>query len=199
MMFTIAHSSDGDLIWDLPAGYGKQKWMQKQVERGSWTDPPPVYFVIGHQMITENRIELIKNFLEYKQDHSHIRELRCNIRFAIQGFDGDQREVYEVPEIRAFFSGVVALCPYWFYFCDLRDQANLQMIAACSCEPLRVLRKKRSRKVRILVNQDSIRPFCARAFEMHQKLSELIQIPQADALDHYANALETLVAPQRGS
>src|SRR5436190_11509465 len=56
------------------------------------------------------------------------------VRFAVDGYDDDPREIYTIPEIRDFYAAFHTAWPYWLYFCDLERGAGLLEMAYC-CLP----------------------------------------------------------------
>lgn len=61
-----------------------------------------------------------------------IKKYRNNIVFQIDGYNDDPREIFEIPEIKAFFKKVFDKYPYMLYF--LSDiNANDAWVLACLC------------------------------------------------------------------
>lgn len=56
----------------------------------------------------------------------------------IDGYNHDHREIYAIPEIRAFYKQLWEAWPYWLYFCNLdtenhHDDGNvLPRLAGCA-------------------------------------------------------------------
>lgn len=51
--------------------------------------------------------------------------------WVIQGYDSDPREIYEIPEIRAYFHGLHARHPGWLAWLDLKQLSNF-LILSCA-------------------------------------------------------------------
>ena len=64
-----------------------------------------------------------------------IEKARGKISFMIDGYNFDKREVYEIPEIRAWTKKVFSAFKYWGYFLnmtpDLSKKIGLKMLHAC--------------------------------------------------------------------
>jgi hypothetical protein len=45
----------------------------------------------------------------------------------IDGYNHDHREIYAIPEVRAFYKQLWKGWPYWLFFCNL-DSENLMMM-----------------------------------------------------------------------
>lgn len=54
---------------------------------------------------------------------------RARVCLVIEGYDGDERQPYEIDAVRSFFGGVDARFPYWFYFLSRGDD-SLALIAS---------------------------------------------------------------------
>ena len=58
-------------------------------------------------------LDRLMNFSESKENTLHYGG-RMLLEFA--GWDQDEREIYEIPECRAFFMALTAEWPFWFHF-----------------------------------------------------------------------------------
>ncbi|UPZ35538.1 chlororespiratory reduction 6 domain-containing protein [Sphingobacterium sp. PCS056] len=55
----------------------------------------------------------------------------------IHGYDNDNREVYEIPEIRNFLQFLDRSFPYWFYYLNTdfpKEHSSHGILASCICE-----------------------------------------------------------------
>src|SRR5581483_8409092 len=50
-----------------------------------------------------------------------LHDLYGKVRFAVDGWDDDGRELFAIPEVRAFLGDLGKKWPYFFYACDLSD------------------------------------------------------------------------------
>jgi len=57
------------------------------------------------------------------------------VDIAVQGYDDDQRELFEIPAVREFINKLDAEFPFWFYFLTKRGH-GLQFILWCILPPL---------------------------------------------------------------
>ncbi len=63
-----------------------------------------------------------------------VMRFRDSVDFGIDGYDDDQRELFEIPEVRGFMERLDREFPYWFYFLTKRRQhSSLRLIALCLC------------------------------------------------------------------
>ena len=59
-------------------------------------------------------------------------ELRGQLQLSFHGYDTDRRELWAIPEVRAFVQALDEQFPYWFYLADLRSEF-LKVLAFCLC------------------------------------------------------------------
>lgn len=50
--------------------------------------------------------------------------------FFVDGYNGDPDEIYSIQAVRDYYQSLDVRWPYWFFFCDLRNE-SLKMIVAC--------------------------------------------------------------------
>ncbi len=53
---------------------------------------------------------------------AHALRFRRSLVFMFEGYEAEPRELYEVPEIRAYFNDLAVAWPYWAWFVDCRAQ-----------------------------------------------------------------------------
>ncbi|GFZ32728.1 hypothetical protein CSC2_32540 [Clostridium zeae] len=61
-----------------------------------------------------------------------IKKYKNNIVFQIDGYNDDPREIFEIPEIKAFFKKVFDKYPYMLYFLS-NINSNDAWVLACLC------------------------------------------------------------------
>ena len=59
--------------------------------------------------------------------------------FYVNGFDHDPREVFEIPEVRAFYRGFHEAWPLWLFACRL-DMPVLQPMLFCCLDSLQIIK-----------------------------------------------------------
>ena len=60
----------------------------------------------------------------------HFREA---VDIGVNGYNDDDRELFEIPEVRRYFRLLTEKFPYFFFFLNLR-QPTLKVIAFCVCD-----------------------------------------------------------------
>ena len=85
--------------------------------------------------------EFLEHFaLERLPQGSALRSYYGTFHFAVAGYDDDARELYEIPEVRAFYQSFRQAWPFWFFACDL-ETPSLQAMTFCCLPSLQVRRR----------------------------------------------------------
>lgn len=64
-----------------------------------------------------------------------LREMKGNVVLCVGGYDDDERELYSIPEVRAFYRTLHTQWPYALYFSHLEFGA-LKILAYCCIDKL---------------------------------------------------------------
>lgn len=92
-----------------------------------------------------------------------LREMMNSIVFCIDGYDGDEREIHSIPEVRRFYSAFHAAWPYWLYFCNL-DTDNLKTMVLCCLPAMTALKVEGKPTVTVSCDPEFILDFLKRDF-----------------------------------
>lgn len=106
-----------------------------------------------------------------KQSRQKLRQLRGRIIFTVDGYDELADEVFEIPDIRAYYSALHAKWPCWLFAACLAS-ASLHVIALSVIPTLSVVRFRNECHISVPESE-----FCA--FFMHS-------LPAAALLHHRA-------------
>lgn len=60
--------------------------------------------------------DALDRLLHFSDNAAAALHYRGRMLWQFEGWDGDPREVYEIPECRAFFHAVTAEWPFWFHY-----------------------------------------------------------------------------------
>jgi hypothetical protein len=60
-----------------------------------------------------------------------LREMMNSMAMFVEGYDEDARELYAIPEVRAFYSSFWQAWPYGLYFCDLETDLLRSQVLCC--------------------------------------------------------------------
>ena len=64
-------------------------------------------------------------------------QMRGRVSISFDGYSGERRSIFTVPEVRRFVAEVHAAWPYWFFFLNQVDH-SIKVVAACLCDMQRV-------------------------------------------------------------
>lgn len=82
--------------------------------------PPDVggiCLVFGHEDVANPRVGRCVDDLMYLSNSAeHCHRFANSVVFVFDGYNGDPREVHEIPECRAFLATLNAHWPYWMHF-----------------------------------------------------------------------------------
>ena len=56
--------------------------------------------------------------------------------FLISGYDNDQRELYQIPEVVSFIKDLNSKLPFWLYFINTSDKKFFSWMIACLCRAM---------------------------------------------------------------
>ena len=56
--------------------------------------------------------------------------------FLISGYDNDQRELYQIPEVVSFIKDLNSKLPFWLYFVNTGDKRFFSWMIACLCQAM---------------------------------------------------------------
>ena len=54
----------------------------------------------------------------------------------ISGYDDDQRELYQIPEVVRFIKDLNSKLPFWLYFVNTSDKKFFSWMIACLCQAM---------------------------------------------------------------
>ena len=54
----------------------------------------------------------------------------------ISGYDEDQRELYQIPEVVSFIKDLNSKLPFWLYFVNTSDKKFFSCMIACLCQAM---------------------------------------------------------------
>jgi hypothetical protein len=66
------------------------------------------------------------------KDRDAVIRRRQNVNVCFEGYNSDPRELYQIPEVRTFFSILDQQFPYWFYFINPAS-VFFEILMPCLC------------------------------------------------------------------
>jgi len=55
---------------------------------------------------------------------------------SVSGYDNDQRELYQIPEVVSFIKDLNSKLPFWLYFVNTTDKRFFSWMIACLCQAM---------------------------------------------------------------
>jgi hypothetical protein len=93
------------------------------------------------------------------------------ISLLVDGYNDDPRELFEVPEVRAYIKRLDQAWPYWFFFLSQADE-SIKLLESCLCDTIEVVPGVTS------VDMEQLERSLARHFAVMHRLSEELGLPE---------------------
>lgn len=110
---------------------------------------------------------------------------RGRLVLSVDGYDDDQRELYEIPEVRRFINALHSQWKYWFFFSN-ETYATLQVV--CNC----ILSGKRASPHATQVDANSFNKFYLECAEACGDLCDKFTFPEEANQGQLLNAYQQL-------
>jgi hypothetical protein len=89
----------------------------------------------------------------------------------VDGYNHDPRELFEIPEVRAYIKRLDQEWRYWFFFLSQADE-SIKLLESCLCDTLEVVPGVTS------IDLDQLDQSLARHFAAMHRLSEELDLPE---------------------
>jgi len=100
-----------------------------------------------------------------------LQGMMNSVALMIDGYNHDPREIYAIPEVRAFYKQLWEVWPYWLYFCNL-DTENLMMMVMCCLDSLDALKVQGQPQVQVQINPLEVVQFISGGFVPMNEMCE---------------------------
>ena len=124
------------------------------------TTGSPTWFLDSCGATTHPKCRLL---LTHHDMRVEIHGMMNSVALMIDGYNHDAREIYAIPEVRAFYKHLWEVWPYWLYFCNL-DTENLMMMVMCCLESLDALKVKGQNQVKVSISPLEVVQFISGGF-----------------------------------
>ena len=84
---------------------------------------------------TRKQVDIFNQFIEAKHLSGELKNLQGRLGLSFEGYDSDQREVYEIEEIREWVKKFIKDFPLFFYFFNIKF---IQLLTFCALDAKRV-------------------------------------------------------------
>jgi hypothetical protein len=111
------------------------------------------------------------------------------------GWDADQREIWEIPEVTAFLRAIEPLCKYWFFFLRTeKPTCSLQILAMALCSAERTKADHDDGHVTAEIDMSEWELFVHRNFSWLNELTDRLQMPECEN-ERISRAAFTCIRP----
>lgn len=97
----------------------------------------------------------------------------------VWGYDDDERELWDIPDVRLWFQKAEPIIKFWFYFLKTSShETSLRLLASCVCRI--TVREKRDSAVYLEFDIDDISGFLLRNFGWLNEVTDRFALPLED-------------------
>lgn len=119
------------------------------------TEPAILVLSVSRQEVESGNISsALERLLVLIDTPENVRLYRESLLIAVDGYDGDSRELFEIPEVRAFFARLTVEWPYWLWYLAC-GAGTIGLLMALLCET-RVIRGDRGEVGTEFVSDDHL-------------------------------------------
>ena len=135
----------------------------------------PVYLVVTRaQVETGDAAQPLRWLRSLSSDPRAARAFMGRVSVIVEGYDDDPRELFEIPQVRAFVATLDDAWPYWFFFLSQVDD-SIKLIESCLCETIEVVPGVAS------FDFEQLERYLARHFTAFHRLCEAVNLPPETA------------------
>lgn len=136
-------------------------------------------FITRPELETGNISDTLTVLQSPLDDRRNILRQQNKIRVFVNGYDDDPRELWDIPEVRAFYRKLDEKFPYWFWFCD-KGAVSLKVISDCLYQPSG--KAEEGKQAAALVDDAELDKFMRRHYQAIDELCKDFNIPDAERL-----------------
>jgi hypothetical protein len=148
--------------------------------RPAVTDPVILMFS-RRQVETCDMDEPLELLRSLTADRGVAIEFCGRISLVVDGYNDDPRELFEIPEVRAYIKRLDQAWPYWFFFLSQADE-SIKLLESCLCDTIEVVPGVTS------IDLDQMERSLARHFGAMYRLGEELDLPE-DACEEVAEGI----------
>jgi hypothetical protein len=139
---------------------------------GKIWDDPPIVVTVSRQDVESNNPRTTVDRLWPLVREPLVHKAFGKLVLKFEGYEGDSRQLWQIPEVRWFVQTVDREFSYWFFVADLSGD-TLYTVAACMCR----LEERGSETV---FNKNDLFNFYAVQFARLSEVFREANLPQAD-------------------
>lgn len=139
----------------------------------------------------QNISSMLERLMALSDNRETVLCLQEKVLLHFDGFDGDPREVSEIPEIRSFMRMLVDQWPHWFWFLA-REQGTISLFMSLICK-VRIHRQGTRFGIEF-TDPDELRMCFDNLAHRSVAMFEMHEIPPEDAIRSLESAVAALGA-----
>ena len=132
---------------------------------------PVVLMFSRRQVETCDVNEPLASLRELTADRKVALEFCGRVSLVIDGYNDDPRELFEIPEVRAYLKRLDQEWPYWFFFLSQADD-SIPILESCLCDTIEVIPGVAS------IDLDQMDHALTRHFGAMNRLSQELNLPE---------------------
>jgi hypothetical protein len=110
--------------WRLRRGCGKVNVeLARSTRPGRKQKKPDYVFVISREEIKLKDFSRLRSEFDLESPREKLRGMIGSVTFAIAGYEDLSEELFEIPDVRAYFARVNCHWPLWLAFCQPASNA----------------------------------------------------------------------------
>lgn len=174
-------SGANGITYRLPKGAGKAgNETMATLEHALKGNPAPaILYVITPEEIKDRDTGRWLPTFSFTAPSHILREMRGIISIAVDGFLRDHREIYEIPEVRAYFTLLHEEWRPWLHIADLNGPTLLVVMLAVT-EDAVFLKRKGQAGVEVVVSREAVVDFLRKATPACGLLNHCARLSSAD-------------------
>ena len=96
-------------------------------------EPDSIHLVVSRSDVAAtNTEEILQSLRKINSSKENALRFRASVDIGVHGYNDDDRELYEIPEVCRYYEKLTTQFPYLFFFLNLQTP-TLKAIAFCVC------------------------------------------------------------------
>ena len=96
-------------------------------------EPDSIHLVASRSdVVATNTEEILQSLRKINSSKENALRFRGSLDIGVHGYNGDDRELYEIPEVCRYYELLTTQFPYLFFFLNLQSP-TLKAITFCVC------------------------------------------------------------------
>jgi hypothetical protein len=133
---------------------------------------PVILMLSRGQVETGDLAEPLQLLRRITADRHTAIDFCGRISLVVDGYNDDPRELFEIPEVRAYIKRLDQAWPNWFFFLSQADE-SIKLLESCLCETIEVVPGVTS------IDLEQLERSLARHFTAMHRLGEALNLPEA--------------------